>query len=92
MGTSNNVIDNGNLKVLRNNDNDNDRGKYDRSKRVDWLADDLMAKLKADKGSRPFLCKVAWKLPESVIWQNYESSLKGKNQMGLFIYLCKRDM
>lgn len=90
MLTSNNVIDNEKPGVLRNNDND--RGSYDRSKKVDWLADDLLVKLKAGKESRPFFCKVAWTLPESLIWKNYESSLKGKNPMGLFIYLCKRDM
>lgn len=93
MRTSNNDIDNEIVVSTDNyNDIDNVSSKYDRSRRVEELADDLMAKLKAKPESRPFLCKVAWNLSESRIWYNFESSRKGKNPMGLFIYLCKRDM
>lgn len=93
MRTSNNDIDNVIGGTKNNyNDIDNEPSKYERSRRVEEMADELMAKLSAKPESRPFLCKVAWRLSESTIWQNYESSRKGKNPMGLFIYLCKRDL
>lgn len=93
MTTSNNDIDNEIVGTTDNyNDIDNVNDKYARSKKVEMIADDLLVKLNAQSESRPFLCKVAWKLSESKIWDNYETSRKGNNPMGLFIYLCKRDM
>ncbi len=67
--------------------------KYDKARQVDRVADRLMDKLKANESSRPFLCKVAWKLSENTIYNNLEAatSPKSKNPMGLFIYLCKKD-
>lgn len=83
---------NENNKKLNNNDNviDNDN-KYSASKQIDYIADRLVDKLNATDKSRPFLCKVAWKLPEHRIWNHVESAMRGKNPMGLFIYLCKKD-
>lgn len=93
MTTSNNDIDNEIVGTTSNyNDIDNVNGKYKRGRKVEILADELLEKLGAKPESRPFLCKVAWNLSESVIWQNYEAALKGNNPIGLFIYLCKRDM
>lgn len=93
MMTSNNDIDNEIVGTTSNyNDIDNVNDKYARSKKVETIADELLTKLGAKQESRPFLCKVAWNLSESRIWQNCESALKGNNPMGLFIYLCKRDM
>lgn len=93
MKTSNNDIDNEIVGTTHNyNDIDNVNDKYSRSRRVEELADNLMEKLGAKPESRPFLCKVAWNLSESQIWTNYETSRRGNNPMGLFIYLCKRDM
>ena len=63
------------------------------SRKVETIADDLVNKLGAKTDSRPFLCKVAWKLPEPIIYKHVETATgpKSKNPMGLFIYLCKRD-
>lgn len=91
MTHGNNVNDNENQK-LKTNDIDNDRDQtMDRSKQVDLIADRIATKLGAKTESRPFLCKVAWTQPEHRIWGNVEQALKGKNPMGLFIYLSKRD-
>lgn len=74
------------------NYNVNDNGsKYDKGKQVEFIADRIIQKLSANEKSRPFFCKVAYKLPEATIWNNVESALKGRNPVGLFIYLCKRD-
>lgn len=70
----------------------NSQSKYERSRKVEEIADSLLEKLNVDEKSRPFMCKVAWKLSESRIWQNVEQAQKSKvNSVGLFIYLCKRD-
>lgn len=91
MTYGNNVNDNENQK-LKNNDNVNDRGGTgERSKQVDVIADKIAEKLGAKPESRAFLCKVAWTQPEHRIWGNVEQALKGRNPMGLFIYLSKRD-
>lgn len=81
-----------------NNANDNE-GKYDKAKRVDFVADDLVRKFNLPETSREFMCKVAWKLPEARIWQHFEyvhlPPKPGKkpisNKVGMFIYLCKKD-
>lgn len=85
---------NGSFKtsITMNNVNDNVReGKYDKAKQVEVVADTLLERLGAKVESRPFMCKVAWKLPEHRVWTNVETALKGNNPVGLFIYLCKRD-
>lgn len=89
MWHGNNVNDNGSQK-LKNNDNVNDRG-VERSKQVDMVVDKLAQRLGAGAESRLFLCKAVWTLPEHRIWGNLEQALKGRNPMGLFIYLSKRD-
>lgn len=88
MTTETNDNVNVNLKPINNN---NDNEKYDKSKIADNLATRLMAKLGMKEDSKPFLCKVAYKLPEHRIWDNCEQALKGNNPIGLFIWLCKRD-
>lgn len=82
-----------NVNVSRNNNYNDNESKYDKSKAVEAIADRLMDKLPATPKSRPFFCKVAYKLPEAKIWANCEVALspKSKNPMGLFIFLCKRD-
>lgn len=93
MSQGNNVNDN-DSKKLKNNDNYNvndDNSSYERSKQVEMIAAGISAKLGAKKESWAFLCKVAWTQPEFRIWGNVEQALKGKNPMGLFIYLSKRD-
>lgn len=94
MSQNNNDIVNGNVNsTSNNNSNDNvSNDKYSAARRVERLADLLLEKMGLDIGSRPFMCKVAWKLSEARIWDNYEQSLKArKSKVGLFIYLCKRD-
>lgn len=94
MNKGNNVIENGNVNFnSNNNSNDNEvkEKMYEQGRRVETLADELLNKLCASRDSRPFMCKVGWKLSEARIWYNVESALKGDNPMGLFIYLCKRD-
>lgn len=89
MDYGNNVIDN-ETRRLENNVIDNDNN-YNKSKHVDIIADTLVEKLNAKSTSRPFMCKVAWKLSEAKIWDNVEKAMNGKNPTGLFIYLCKKD-
>jgi hypothetical protein len=86
-------VNNDIVNVVRtSNYNVNDNGnKYDKAKSVELIADRLLLQLNCQENSRPFLCKVAYKLSEAKIWDNVEQALKGRNPMGLFIYLCKRD-
>lgn len=83
--------DNVNVGTTYNNDINDNVNKYDRSKMADNIATILQAKLGMKDDSKPFLCKVAYKLPEYKIWDNCEQALKGNNPIGLFIWLCKRD-
>lgn len=89
MERDNNV--NVNVGDKQPNYNVNDIGRYERSKQVEVIADKLVDKLNLPEQSRPFMCKVAYKLSEARIWDNYEQASKGKNPVGLFIWLCKRD-
>lgn len=94
MSNRYNDIENGNVNLTSNyNSNDNvANDKYSAARKVENTADLLLEKMGLDIGSRPFMCKVAWKLSEARIWDNYEQSLKAsKSKVGLFIYLCKRD-
>lgn len=87
----NNVNVNGGYKP--HNYNVNDNGKYERARQVEFIADSLVDKFALTEESRPFMCKVAYKLSEARIWENYEkATAKGSmNPVGLFIWLCKRD-
>lgn len=75
-----------------NNYIDNENDKYGRAKKVEYIADRLVEKF-GNAQFRGFYCKVAWKLSEAKIWQNYEAAVKGNpTEPGrLFSYLCKRD-
>lgn len=90
MQTAANVND-GRL-FQRRNDNDNIplRGKYQKAREVDRIADKLVT-IFNNPGARPFYCKVGWKLSEAIIWQNVEKaqSVKKGSQVKLFTYLCK---
>lgn len=88
----NNVIENEIVSITSNNNIiDNDGKKYNQSRKVETMADAMLTALNGQEESRPFMCKVAWRLSEARIWSNIESAKKGRNPMGLFIYLCKRD-
>ncbi|MGH2612373.1 MAG: hypothetical protein ACRDFB_04925 [Rhabdochlamydiaceae bacterium] len=91
MENVNNDIVNG-YKKLTSNYNDIDNvNKYSKGKNVDLIANRVTEKLGATAESRAFLCKAAWKLSEARIFNNVELAQRGRNPMGLFIYLCKRD-
>jgi hypothetical protein len=93
MSQLHNDIVNGNVNRTHNyNSNDNVDKKYEVSRRVERIADQLVQKFGSDT-YRGFYCKVAWKLSEARIWNNYEAAIKANpSQPGkLFSYLCKRD-
>ena len=85
-----------NVNVLEQNNTytDNDTvSKYERSKRVEIIAQKLVEKFGTAKWF-PFYCKVAWKLSEEQIWRFYEhaNGKKVRNPAKLFYYLCDRAM
>ena len=92
MWEKHNVNDNGIVSTLKPNDNYNDNvsKSYSRGNEIDMIVNKLQLALNAKDESRPFLCKAAWKLSEAMLWSNCEAALKGKNPMGLFIWLCKK--
>ena len=84
LARTHNVIDNNNGNV---------DFKYQMSRKVDVIADQLVEKLGNSK-YRAFYCKVAFKLSEARIWQHYETAVAGAkdgNPGKLFTYLCKKD-
>jgi len=89
MYKRNNVNDNvkPEIKTTMSMNNDN----VDKSKVVDMIALRLIEKWGVDKANywAP-MCNIAWKLPEHLIWDHYDAAQKGKNPMGLFMWLCKR--
>lgn len=58
-------------------------------RKVEETAQKLVHKFNSPQ-SYKFFCFVAYKLPESIIWQNYESAVKGKNPPALFNWLCRK--
>lgn len=78
--------------ATKDNVNDNVKTKYERSRQVDRIADDIIYKLGVSEEYRDFYCKIAWSLSEARIWSNMESALKGSSPARLFTYLCKKDM
>lgn len=87
MSQDNNDIDNVNVVSTTNYiDIDN---VFSKSKSVEMIADKLVQKFGSEI-SRPFYCKVAYKLSEAVIWDNFEKAQRGKNPPALFTWLCKR--
>lgn len=76
---------------VNNSFNNNDIDNVVKSKQVDLIADKLVLALK-NPAARAYYCKVAYKLSEHQIWNNLESSAKGKSPAKLFTWLCQRDM
>lgn len=87
---SNIVNDNGFFKTPLNTNNDNE-SKYRAAGRVEHIARQLVDKF-SSPGNFNYYCKVAYKLSESKIWNNYEVSLKGRAPAKLFTFLCNKDM
>lgn len=54
-------------------------------------ANKLTGKL-GDPGSYQYFCKVAWKLPESLIWSHLEQAMGGTNPKAYFTFLCNLSM
>lgn len=75
-----------------NNVNDN-VDKYVIARNAERIADRLMEKLNAPDKWRDFYLKVAYKLPEARIWNNYEKTMGKKvtDPARLFTWLCKKD-
>lgn len=93
MSQHNNDIGNGNVSITSNyNSIDNVGKKYEMSRKVERIADELVIKLGNSK-YRPFYCKIAWKLSEARIWSNYEAAMQANPGAPgkMFSYLCKRD-
>lgn len=94
MYYGNNVIDNVE-KTLVNNDNVIDNGNKDKgvksARDVELIALKLVDNFHSQQ-SYEFYCKVAYKLPEHIIWSNYEQAQKGRTPGKLFNWLCRRDM
>lgn len=72
-------------KTNNNNVNDNEQAK------------NLIAQKLVDKLDNPdgwlFYCKVAWRLPENIVWSNLELAQdKGRDPKVYFSWLCKRSM
>jgi len=88
------TMNNDNVATIKNNNvNERNNDNVSRtSNQVDAIADRIMVALHADQLSRPFYCKVAWKLSEAIINNNLEQALKGNNPQRYFTWLCKRYM
>lgn len=67
--------------------------KYKKSREVELIAGKLVGEL-CNPNSFQYYCKIAWSLPENVIWNNLEAAKNAKNAdpRKLFTWLCKRDM
>ena len=58
---------------------------------VKHIANKLFTKLD-DPQSYKFFCKVAWSLPEYMIWNNLEQAKCGRNPKAYFTFLCNLSM
>lgn len=90
------AFNNDNVNVISReivNDNDNVKytNKYQKSKKVDMIADQLVTIFNSPNARR-YYCKVANQLPESVIFSNVEATKqKGVTDPAkLFTFLCQR--
>lgn len=94
MYNRNNVSDNVLISKEINTDNDNGREKsFAKARRVEAIAQMLCDKFGSDKWKK-FYMKVAYKLPENVIWIHFETASKSNpdNPGGLFHYLCTKSI
>jgi hypothetical protein len=89
---SNNVTMNNVVNKLTNNVTMNNV-KYTKIKinQVDFIADKLVKEL-GNEDYRTFYCKVAYKLPESIIWTSLELALKGREPAKYFTWLVKKEL
>jgi hypothetical protein len=67
---------------------ENTKGKRPTPAMVDHIADRLVTRFN-NPARRLYYCKIAWKLPEGVLWNLAEQADKGKDPQRLFTYLCE---
>lgn len=80
------------VNKLTNNDNvRNNVQKIIKPNTQDAIADKLVKEL-GNEDYRAFYCKVAYKLPEAVIWTSLEIAKTGKHPAKYFTWLVKRAM
>jgi hypothetical protein len=82
-----NTVNNGIYRVNNNEQCSNDTKKT----KVDVIATSLVDKLN-NPDSRKYYCKVAYKLPENIIWLHLETALKGRSPQKYFSWLCNKSM
>lgn len=58
---------------------------------VHYIANKLCREL-SNEDRFDYYCKVAWNLPENIIWSDLESAKKGRDPQRLFSWLCKQKM
>lgn len=82
-----------NINITTNTINNTNVDKYAKSKEVELLAGKLVGLLNSP-GSFHYYCKLGWKLPENIIWNNYEKATSAKNAdpKRLFTWLCNKDL
>lgn len=82
-----------NVFAKRDTYNDTDSDKYQKSKHVEMIASKLVDKFNTPQWFA-FYCKVAYRLPEALIWKLYEKTQGKKvaNPAKLFYWLCERAM
>lgn len=78
VNVNNKVLNNVNVKINKSRAN---------LPEVRAIAQKLVASLQ-DEASFKFFCKVAWNIPENIIWTNLEQALTGKNPRAYFTFLC----
>jgi hypothetical protein len=62
-------------------------------RQVDMLADKLEALFGHQTPSRrPYYCKLAWQLPEGLIWQLAEQAQRGRQPARLFSWLTSKEL
>lgn len=83
-----------NTIIKKNNVNDNvkiNKSNNEQCNNVEAIASQLCEKFESPD-SWKFYCKIAYKLPEYMIWGLYEQALTGTNPAGLFNWLCRKEM
>lgn len=98
LDTRANINVNEATKVTKNNVNvqntalkNNVKRGFAKSQDAERVARMLVEKLD-DEGSFKFFCKIAHKLPESVIWQAYEQAQGARSPKRLFTWLCNKEL
>lgn len=76
---------------INNNDNVKIQQKFEKSRKVEIIAKKLVDTFDNPESYR-YYCKIAYSLPENIIWNNVESAMTGRNPQKLFTWLCSRSL